>query len=175
LGNAHGKHIVTVEGINLSEKLNTVQQAMTDNYATQCGFCTPGFVVSMTGFAMEKRDGPLGSCNDAISGNICRCTGYKSIEKAGWEIEKKLKEKDSNDSIAWLIEEGFIPDYFATIPQRLKELAPDPVVAGLGRIVANGTDHLYYWSQYHSYAALRKSAIKYIIPQIKRLSKNSFF
>jgi len=140
LGNAHGKHIVTVEGINLSEKLNTVQQAMTDNYATQCGFCTPGFVVSMTGFAMEKRDGPLGSCNDAISGNICRCTGYKSIEKAGWEIEKKLKEKDSNDSIAWLIEEGFIPDYFATIPQRLKELAPDPVVAGLGRIVANGTD-----------------------------------
>ena len=140
LGNAHGKHIVTVEGINLSEKLNTVQQAMTDNYATQCGFCTPGFVVSMTGFAMEKRDGPLGSCNDAISGNICRCTGYKSIEKAGWEIEKKLKEKDPNDSIAWLIKEGFIPDYFTTIPQRLKDLAPKPFVTGSGRIVANGTD-----------------------------------
>ena len=140
LGNAHGKHIVTVEGINLSGKLNRVQQAMTDNYATQCGFCTPGFVVSMTGFAMEKRDGPLGSCNDAISGNICRCTGYKSIEKAGWEIEKKIKEKDPNDSMAWLIKEGFIPDYFLTIPERLKELSLKPLVAGSGRIVANGTD-----------------------------------
>ena len=140
LGNAHGKHIVTVEGINLLGKLNTVQQAMTDNYATQCGFCTPGFVVSMTGFAMEKRDGPLGSCNDAISGNICRCTGYKSIEKAGWEIEKKIKEKDPNDSVTWLIKEGFIPDYFTTIPQRLKELSLEPLVSGHGRIVANGTD-----------------------------------
>ncbi len=140
LGNAHGKHIVTVEGINLTAKLNSVQQAMADNYATQCGFCTPGFVVSMTGFAMEKRDGPLGSCNDAISGNICRCTGYKSIEKAGWEIEKKLKAKDANDSIGWLIKEEFIPDYFTSIPARLKELNPKPLVAGKGRIVANGTD-----------------------------------
>ncbi|MBV1887874.1 MAG: 2Fe-2S iron-sulfur cluster binding domain-containing protein, partial [Urechidicola sp.] len=79
LGNANGKHIVTVEGINLPEKLNAVQQAMADNYATQCGFCTPGFVVSMTGYAIDNAN----SCNDAISGNICRCTGYKSIEKAG--------------------------------------------------------------------------------------------
>ena len=80
LGNANGKHIVTIEGINLPKALNTVQQAMTDNYATQCGFCTPGFVVSMTGLALN----PIGSvqgdkptCNNAISGNICRCTGYK--------------------------------------------------------------------------------------------------
>ena len=63
LGNAHGKHIVTVEGINLPKKLNRVQQAMTDNYATQCGFCTPGFVVSMTGFALENKASNLNSCN----------------------------------------------------------------------------------------------------------------
>ncbi len=66
---------------------------MTNNFATQCGFCTPGFVVSMTGFALENNK-ILNSCNDAISGNICRCTGYKSIEKAGFEIEKKLQKKD---------------------------------------------------------------------------------
>ncbi|MFD2562519.1 FAD binding domain-containing protein [Aquimarina rubra] len=139
LGNANGKHIVTIEGINLPKTLNTVQQAMTDNYATQCGFCTPGFVVSMTGYAIEKDKNNLDSCNDAISGNICRCTGYKSIEKAGLLIEEKLKEKDTNDTVTWLIKEKFIPDYFETIPQKLKDLEPK-VLTGEGKIVASGTD-----------------------------------
>ena len=125
LGNAHGKHIVTIEGINLPKSLNTVQQAMTDNYATQCGFCTPGFVVSMTGFAIRNGVSSKerkSSCNDAISGNICRCTGYKSIEKAGLDIEKKLEQKDNDNQIDWLIKEGFIPDYFENIPERLQTL-----------------------------------------------------
>jgi len=137
LGNAIGKHIVTVEGINLPEKLNTVQQAMTDNYATQCGFCTPGFVVSMTGYALENDKGT--TCNDAISGNICRCTGYKSIEKAGFEIENKLQQKDDNHQIEWLIKEGFIPNYFETIPYKLRGLKI-PKLSSEGTIVANGTD-----------------------------------
>ncbi len=139
LGNANGKHIVTVEGINLPKTLNTVQQAMTDNYATQCGFCTPGFVVSMTGYAIEKSQATSNSCNDAISGNICRCTGYKSIEKAGVAIEDKLQKKNTNDAIAWLIKEGFIPNYFETIPEKLKGLAPN-AIASEGKIVASGTD-----------------------------------
>ncbi|WP_299261172.1 FAD binding domain-containing protein [uncultured Aquimarina sp.] len=139
LGNANGKHIVTIEGINLSKALNTVQQAMTDNYATQCGFCTPGFVVSMTGYAIEKSEDSLHSCNDAISGNICRCTGYKSIEKAGLLIEEKLREKDTNDTMAWLIKEEFIPDYFETIPQKLKNLESKSMTSE-GKIVASGTD-----------------------------------
>jgi xanthine dehydrogenase small subunit len=141
LGNANGKHIVTVEGINIPEKLNTVQQAMADNFATQCGFCTPGFVVSMTGFAInsQKEKSLLNSCNDAISGNICRCTGYKSIEKAGFEVEAKLQEKNDNQQIAWLIQEGFIPNYFETIPQKLASLQPK-VFEKTGVKVANGTD-----------------------------------
>ena len=137
LGNANGKHIVTVEGINLPKKLNTVQKAMTDNYATQCGFCTPGFVVSMTGYALEQNK--TNTCNDAISGNICRCTGYKSIEKAGFEIEEKLEQKDDNHQIAWLIKEGFIPNYFETIPEKLTQLQPK-VFDKTGVKVANGTD-----------------------------------
>jgi len=80
LGNAHGKHIVTVEGINLKNDLTTVQQAMKDNYATQCGFCTPGFVVSLTGFLASNKEKNINNALDAISGNICRCTGYKSIK-----------------------------------------------------------------------------------------------
>lgn len=139
LGNVNGKHIVTIEGINLPSTLNTVQKAMADQYATQCGFCTPGFVVSMTGYAMKNNNGQLGTCNDAISGNICRCTGYKSIEKAGLEIENKLKEKDQNNSIAWLIKEGFLPGYFKSIPEKLKSLAPKALKRE-GAVVANGTD-----------------------------------
>jgi len=140
LGNANGKHIVTVEGINLPKTLNTVQQAMTDNYATQCGFCTPGFVVSMTGFALGNNQDS--TCNDAISGNICRCTGYKSIEKAGLELETKLQQKDKTDQVGWLIKEGFLPSYFETIPEKLKGLqkessTPQP---SPGVKVANGTD-----------------------------------
>jgi len=144
LGNAHGKHIVTIEGINLPKKLNRVQQAMTDNYATQCGFCTPGFVVSMTGFAIENKRSNLNSCNDAVSGNICRCTGYKSIEKAGFEIENRLKQKEDSDTINWLIENEFVPNYFETIPERLKELVDtmsnEVGYSQKGTIVANGTD-----------------------------------
>lgn len=137
LGNANGKHIVTIEGINLSKKLNSVQKAMVENYATQCGFCTPGFVVSMTGYALEKEQ--ITSCNDAISGNICRCTGYKSIEKAGLTIEEKLKHKSDNQNIEWLIQEGFIPDYFKTIPEKLKQIQPKTLTKK-GVKVANGTD-----------------------------------
>lgn len=137
LGNANGKHIVTVEGINLPNELNTVQKAMTDNYATQCGFCTPGFVVSMTGYALDNTKSE--SCNDAISGNICRCTGYKSIEKAGLEVENKLQQKDDNHQIEWLIKEGFIPNYFETIPNKLANLQPKKFEK-TGVKVANGTD-----------------------------------
>ncbi|MFK5959366.1 MAG: FAD binding domain-containing protein [Lutibacter sp.] len=139
LGNANGKHIVTVEGINLPESLNFVQQKMVDNYATQCGYCTPGFVVSLAGYAIEKSSESTATSNDAMSGNICRCTGYKSIEKAAVLVDEKLEEKDKNNQIAWLIKEGFIPDYFRNIPQKLQQLKP----VGLekkGTIVANGTD-----------------------------------
>ncbi len=140
LGNAKGKHIVTVEGINLPKELNTVQKAMTNNFATQCGFCTPGFVVSMTGFALENDK--TNTCNDAISGNICRCTGYKSIEKAGFEIEEKLEQKEGNNKIEWLIKEGFIPNYFETIPDKLKQLDTENsnTKSSKGTKVANGTD-----------------------------------
>ena len=137
LGNAHGKHIVSIEGINIPNSLTFPQQAMADNYATQCGFCTPGFVVSMTGFALQKNN--TSSCNDAISGNICRCTGYKSIEKAGIELEEKLTHKDKNHQIDWLIANDFIPNYFKEIPEKLKAI-PSQKYSNSGVKVANGTD-----------------------------------
>ena len=56
LPNVHGKHVVTVEGLNLPDKLNQAQQAMVDCSGTQCGFCTPGFVNSMCGFALTRSE-----------------------------------------------------------------------------------------------------------------------
>ena len=112
LGNAHGKHIVTVEGTNLKDKLTTAQSAMKDNYATQCGFCTPGFVVSLTGFALSTNKKNYEHAIDAISGNICRCTGYKSIEKAAQQVCEKFEFSETEISLEWLIENEFIPEYF---------------------------------------------------------------
>ncbi|HFS67815.1 MAG TPA: 2Fe-2S iron-sulfur cluster binding domain-containing protein [Flavobacteriia bacterium] len=140
LGNANGKHIVTIEGLNLNQKLNVAQKAMAENYATQCGFCTPGFVVSYTGYAINSCCSLSNGSNekDAISGNICRCTGYKSIEKAGFDIQNKLDQLSDN-SITTLIKQDFLPEYFASIPEKLKKLQIDALPKG-EKIVANGTD-----------------------------------
>ncbi|MEH6535111.1 MAG: FAD binding domain-containing protein [Psychroserpens sp.] len=140
LGNANGKHIVTVEGTNLKNKLTTAQEAMKANYATQCGFCTPGFVVSLTGFALSNSEKNYNNALDAISGNICRCTGYKAIEKAAHQVVHKLKEHKNDNSFIWLIENGFVPEYFATIPERLKDLESKDLHQPKGKYVSGGTD-----------------------------------
>jgi xanthine dehydrogenase small subunit len=137
LGNAHGKHIVTIEGTNLENKLTVSQSAMKDNYATQCGFCTPGFVVALTGFALNDSKKNQSHALNAISGNICRCTGYKSIEKATDEICQKLENKTD---LNWLIENQFIPDYFKDIPNKLKQLNSKKTTQSKGKYVSGGTD-----------------------------------
>ncbi|WP_178983323.1 FAD binding domain-containing protein [Winogradskyella helgolandensis] len=139
LGNAHGKHIVTVEGTNLKGKLTSAQEAMKANYATQCGFCTPGFVVALTGFALSNSDKNYSNAIDAISGNICRCTGYKAIEKAAHQVVEKLEHQEKN-SFKWLIDNGFIPEYFESIPQRLKDIEGKYLNQSKGKFVSGGTD-----------------------------------
>jgi xanthine dehydrogenase small subunit len=140
LGNAHGKHIVTVEGTNLKHKLTTAQEAMKANYATQCGFCTPGFVVALTGFALSNSEKNYNNALNAISGNICRCTGYKAIEKAALQMVEKLENKKADDSFNWLIEHGFVPEYFESITQRLKDIEAKDLNQPKGKYVSGGTD-----------------------------------
>ncbi len=121
LGNAEGKHIVSVEGINMKE-LTPVQHAMAATNGTQCGFCTIGFVMSLTGFVLGKETKEYGQAIASVDGNICRCTGYKSIERAAALLTQKVAEKPTDKTTEWLVENGFIPDYFLNIEQRLKEL-----------------------------------------------------
>jgi xanthine dehydrogenase small subunit len=78
-----GRHIVTVEGLDCDGKLNGVQQAMIDCHGSQCGFCTPGFVVAMTGILEENAKPTEQDWRHGLTGNLCRCTGYSPIIEAG--------------------------------------------------------------------------------------------
>jgi carbon-monoxide dehydrogenase small subunit len=76
---ARGRHVLTVEGLARGEELHPVQQAFWESHAFQCGFCTPGFVM-MTVALLEENPRPTeAEVRDALSGNVCRCTGYQSI------------------------------------------------------------------------------------------------
>lgn len=121
LGNANGKHIVTIEGINTSG-LNVVQEAFAEEGATQCGFCTPGFIISLTGFCISEKKPVYEDAINAINGNICRCTGYKSIERATASITKKISERNG-DALQFAVDNNFIPDYFLGIKQRLTDIS----------------------------------------------------
>jgi carbon-monoxide dehydrogenase medium subunit len=79
---AHGAQIVTIEGISNKGELHPVQQAFIDKGAIQCGYCTPGFVMSSVMLLDEIRKPNAYEIKEAISGNLCRCTGYYSIVAA---------------------------------------------------------------------------------------------
>lgn len=121
LGNVNGRHVVTVEGINV-EGLSPVQAAMVATNGTQCGFCTVGFVMSLTGFMMSAHKPTVEEAITAIDGNICRCTGYKSIERAVASITETVLTLNEEDRLVEMAEKGYLPLYFAQIKTRLMAL-----------------------------------------------------
>ena len=80
---ADGADVTTVEGLSgPNGELSTVQQAFMDAHGLQCGFCTPGFVVSVTAFLRENPSPDDAEIREALAGNLCRCTGYQGIIEA---------------------------------------------------------------------------------------------
>ena len=79
---AAGAEIVTVEGLAEGDKLHPVQQAFIDTAAVQCGYCTPGFIISVKALLDRTRNPTAEEIEEAVSGNICRCTGYAKIVDA---------------------------------------------------------------------------------------------
>lgn len=139
LGNIEGKHVVTIEGLNMDE-LSPVQQHLVDESGTQCGFCTPGFVVSLSQYCLASEEPNPDKAIESISGNICRCTGYKPIERAADKLTHSLAEKNTKKTVDWLIQNNFIPTYFEEIPQQLARLSPKDNTNTKKQIIGGGTD-----------------------------------
>ena len=79
---ADGAELLTVEGLARGAELHPLQQAFQDQHALQCGFCTPGFLMTAYAFLKETPKPTETEVREAISGNLCRCTGYQPIVKA---------------------------------------------------------------------------------------------
>jgi len=156
LGALHGKQLITVEDLAVGNELHPVQQAMVDHHGSQCGFCTPGFIMSM--FALYKdmppeadRDHRRRITHEYLAGNLCRCTGYRPIVEAAltsteqprsdhFSIDEKematklieISDHDSLDKVTGV--ETFL------IPQSLSELASICLEKPSARLLGGGSD-----------------------------------
>jgi len=90
---ADGGNIVTVEGIAPNDtELHPLQQAFQDNHGLQCGFCTPGMLTTLIEFLGDNPDPTELEVREAISGNLCRCTGYQGIVDAALDAAKRMRK-----------------------------------------------------------------------------------
>ena len=137
LGSVNRKHVVTIEGLT-GDALSPVQTAIMKNDATQCGFCTPGIVTALTGYILNNDDYNFDEAINSISGNICRCTGYKSIERAVKEI---TEIKDKNHQY-----KKNLPSHFFNIAERLRNIK-SVSSSNNNAFIAGGTDLLVQQSE----------------------------
>jgi carbon-monoxide dehydrogenase small subunit len=79
---AQGRDVVTVEGLAAAENLHPVQEAFIEAGAVQCGFCTPGLIVTVADLVTRRPDASEAEIREALAGNLCRCTGYEKIVDA---------------------------------------------------------------------------------------------
>lgn len=84
-----GKSITTIEGLETEDGLHPIQKALVKHHAFQCGFCTPGFIMSAKALLDSHPNPTSDEIKRALSGNLCRCTGYKQIEEAVSEASRE--------------------------------------------------------------------------------------
>ena len=87
-----GAEVHTVESLAQDGKLNVLQQAFQDHHGLQCGFCTPGMLMTLTEFLRDNPDPSEAQVREALTGNLCRCTGYQGIVDAALAAAKKMRE-----------------------------------------------------------------------------------
>ena len=90
---ADGARIATVEGLEQNGKLHAVQEAFWEKHGLQCGYCTPGMLMTSCALLARNKDPTEPEIRDAISGNLCRCTGYSNIVKAIQSAAERLRQQ----------------------------------------------------------------------------------
>jgi aerobic carbon-monoxide dehydrogenase small subunit len=90
---ADGKQVRTVEGLARGDELNALQRAFMENHGLQCGFCTPGFLMLITGVLEREPDISDDELLDVLSSNLCRCTGYQNIVKAVRAVAGEMRQR----------------------------------------------------------------------------------
>lgn len=90
---AEGQNVETIEGLADGNELHPMQQAFIDEGAVQCGFCTPGMILTANALVKENPDPSGKDIQNALRGNLCRCTGYENIVKAVHTGAKTMREK----------------------------------------------------------------------------------
>jgi xanthine dehydrogenase small subunit len=149
IGEIEGRHVVTIEGLTVRGDggLNPIQQVIVEEGATQCGYCTPGIILALTGLFLNKLNFGEEEAIAAVSGNICRCTGYQSIKRAIMRLCSIFPPSDTEEGsnpMYRLVEKRILPNYFLQIPERLQKLSAlgESSVAMPPRntIIGGGTD-----------------------------------
>lgn len=156
----HGKQLITVEDLKHQGKLHSVQQAMVDCHGSQCGFCTPGFIMSL--FALQKNSTGFdkGATLEALAGNLCRCTGYRPIIDAAEQAccQKQPDQFDAfeADTVARLktiapreTAELNSGDKRCLVPLTVADLADLYAANPEARLLAGGTDLALEVTQFH--------------------------
>ncbi|MCB5262401.1 MAG: FAD binding domain-containing protein [Candidatus Cloacimonetes bacterium] len=153
----HGKHLITVEGLGSPEELHPIQQALLDHHGTQCGYCTPGFVMSLFALLASVPHPDQESILAALEGNLCRCTGYQSILAAAEELSlgydpstivpawcRELEPKlFAFDQIAQEVQKSSASQFFIAnylLPADLSELKEMLAQHPEATLLAGGTD-----------------------------------
>ncbi len=90
-----GREIVTIEGLSQGGQLHPIQQAFIDHFAVQCGYCTPGMILSAKALLDRNPNPTAEEIRETISGNICRCTGYVKIVEAIMAVAKNFSKSGS--------------------------------------------------------------------------------
>lgn len=157
----HGKQLITVEALKQQGQLHSVQQAMVDCHGSQCGFCTPGFVMSL--FALQKNcpGADTAAIQEALGGNLCRCTGYRPIVQAGLQACAQpvadrfdALEAQTLAQLQGIAQQGLAEldtgNAHCLIPTTVDELATAYAQAPAARLFAGSTDLALEVTQLHT-------------------------
>ena len=156
----HGKQLITVEDLKHQGQLHSVQQAMVDCHGSQCGFCTPGFIMSLFALQKNSKGYDKGATMEALAGNLCRCTGYRPIIDAAEQAccQKQPDQFDAFESNTVAQLQAIAPretaelnsgDKRCLVPLTVADLADLYAANPEARLLAGGTDLALEVTQFH--------------------------